>query len=115
MTSLAADYPLEIEQGATYDKTFTWYDADGIARDLTGATATFAIYSDRRTAGAGGAALLSITPTLGGTAGTLRVQMTASQTAALAFLTAYYQLKVTLADTTVHRVAAGTATLSRGA
>jgi hypothetical protein len=38
--------PLVIEQGATFRRSFTWYDADGVPVDLTGYTARMMVRGD---------------------------------------------------------------------
>jgi hypothetical protein len=116
-TPLAADYELAIDQGATFERTVEWHDADGAVVDLTGYTAAFGIYASRTSAALGGAALLSLSEaaglTLGGTAGTIDIELTAAQTAGLTFLTGYYLLKLTLSGT-VTRLMEGTARMNRG-
>lgn len=113
----AADFELTIDQAATLDRTVSYYDEDGALVDLTPYTATFGIYSSRQSAATGGAALLALTQgsglTNGTTAGTIRIQISAAQSAALNFLSAYYLLKLT-AGATVIRLLEGTAKLNRG-
>lgn len=117
--TVAANFDFPIDQGTTLTRIVTWVDADGNAVDLTGYTATFKIWASRQVAAAAGATLLSLSNgsglTLGGTAGTVQIDITAAQTAALSFLTAYYALKVTSGSAVVTRLLEGKAILNRGA
>lgn len=79
----------------------------GRLMDLTG-------YSGRmKVRDAAGAELLSITPTLGGTNGTVAIALTATQTAALAWRFGRYQIELyTAADADVVRPIEGRVTVS---
>jgi hypothetical protein len=79
----------------------------GSLMDLTG-------YSGRmKVRDAAGSELLSITPTLGGTDGTVAIALTAAQTATLVWRFGRYQIEVyTAADADVVRVADGRITVS---
>jgi hypothetical protein len=74
---------LNCYQGANFDYTLTW-QSGGSAVNLTGYTARMQV---RESYDASGSALVSITSgtgiTLGGTAGTIALALTATQTAAL--------------------------------
>lgn len=76
----AARWDITIEQGATFDETLTYTDPNGNLIDLTNCTAQMQV---RATYGAA-APLVALTDTsgitLGGTAGTIRVVMTKTQT-----------------------------------
>lgn len=111
MTALAADYELEIEQGATFERRVAWYDAGGSAVDLDGATAAWGIWASRAAAGNGSPALVTGSAAVDG--GEIVLGLTAAQTAGLAFLRAYYQLNVTR-GLVVTRLMAGAVILSRG-
>lgn len=43
-----ASYPMTIEQRASFDRTFTMYDAEGDALDLTDFTLTAKLWTERR-------------------------------------------------------------------
>jgi hypothetical protein len=80
----AGVYNFVIEQGATLNKVITWKDGDDVAINLTGYTA---VAQFRPTISA--APVLSLSSvtggiTLGGSAGTITLQASATVTAALA-------------------------------
>ena len=108
----AAVYNFDIEQGATFSKVVTWYDADGALVDLTSYTAAMKakVNEDDSVAVIDSASNLTIT--LGGALGTITLAMTASQTAALTFRTAHYDLELTLTGT-VTRLLKGIITLDK--
>ncbi len=111
------NYPITIEQGATYSKTFTWKDSSGVAKPLTDCTLRMMIRRDFEDA----APLLSLTSNppaglsiVGAPAnGQFRIDITAVQTAAMVFSEAKYDLEVQDAVGTVVRLLEGTITLSR--
>lgn len=75
-------YDFTVVRGNTFPIALDWTDEDGDAIDLTGFSATFAVVS------AAGAALLTLTSaadriTLGDAAGTIALELTASETEAL--------------------------------
>jgi hypothetical protein len=95
----AAKYDLAMEQGATFTQTITWQDSNNAPIDLTGATASMQI----RTATANsapGTPLVDLEVgsglTLGGTAGTITITVTPTQTMSLTVPRAMYDLYVTL-------------------
>ncbi len=110
----ASKLKLTIEQGATFSQPITWKAGNPAAPvDLTGCTARMQIrptipsstvYASLTTENGG--------ITLGGTAGTVLLTMTAVQTAALGFTTAVYDVEVAWADGTVRRIVYGPVTLS---
>lgn len=111
----AAVYNFDIEQGATFSKVVTWYDADGALVDLTSYTAAMKakVNEDDTTPviiSSGDSQNLTIT--LGGALGTITLAMTAAQTAALTFRTAHYDLELTLTGT-VTRLLKGIITLDK--
>lgn len=89
-----ARYDLKIIQGATLDKTFTWKDSAGTAINLTSYTAKMQIRSKLGDPGV----LVELTHvdgiTLGGAAGTVRIQRTAAQTAAYGWPRGVYDLEL---------------------
>lgn len=96
---MAADYTIEIERGATWNRLFTWYTDENktTPKDLTGGTAKLQV-RERENA----EVLLELTEldgiALGGAAGT--VDITVSSTRSTAFPNKgklRYQLLITLA------------------
>ena len=108
----AAEYDFSIEQGATFSKVVTWYDSSGSLVDLTSYTAALKAKVNKDDANAVIDSTSNLTITLGGAAGTITFAMTASQTAALTFRTAYYDLELTLSGT-VTRLLKGLITLDK--
>lgn len=104
-----ARYNLKIIQGATLDKTFTWKDSAGSPISLTGYTAKLQIRSKHGDANV----LLELTQadgiTLGGAAGTVRIQRSAAQTTVLgnSFKRAVYDLELTSGAAVVKRFLEG--------
>jgi hypothetical protein len=105
-------FDIELEEGADYDDTVTW-GADGSPVDLTGAAG-----STRVSATYGGSAIVTITNTLGGTAGTIRTQFSKAQAATIAdaieaagLTEAKYQTEITFSDTTTERFRQGAVTV----
>jgi alanine dehydrogenase len=91
-------YDITCWQGATYDKTFTVTEA-GVALNLTGYTSAMQV----RSAADATATYLSLTSgtgiTLGGTAGTIVVAITATQSSAIPAGSYAYDLELTLGGT----------------
>jgi hypothetical protein len=89
----AGVYPLHLEQGATFRLQVTWNAAGGQPINLTGQTAHMQV----RTAH-DGALLLDLSSgaglTLGGTAGTVDIVITAAQTSSLTVWRAVYDLYI---------------------
>ncbi len=81
--ALGNRYDLEIKQGATLSLTATWKDSNGAAVNLTGYTARAQV----RETYAASSAIISLTDTagitLGGSAGTITLTVSATATAAL--------------------------------
>lgn len=108
----AGTYNFTIEQGATFSRTLTWKDGSGNPIDLTGYTAKLELKDVK------GNVIITLTTntgggiTLGGSAGTIAVTMTATQTAAFNFSAAHYDLKLTASDgVTVTRLLEGVVNL----
>lgn len=105
---------LKIYQGATFSALQTWKVGSPAAPvDLTGCTARMQV----REAVDAPAVLLECTTedgriVLGGADGTVLIQLTAVDTAALAWTAGVYDLEVVFADGTVRRLLAGTVTVS---
>lgn len=111
----AAKLTLAINQGATFAKRLTWQaGAPPVAVDLTGCTARMQIRSEI----ASSTILCSLTTenggiTLGGTAGTIEILISATTTANFAFEEAVYDLEIVMSDgITVHRLVGGAITVS---
>lgn len=105
---------LKIIQGATLFEAFTWKDANGVAKDLTGYSARAMARTDYDaanpfmdlTSGAG-------TIVLGGTAGTIQLKMTAAATAAITATSGYWDLELVAPDGTVTRLLQGSVTVCK--
>ena len=110
--------PLKIEQGATFDRTYTW--KAGLAKtaapvDLTGCTAL----AQFRTSAESDAVLFSLSTAdgriaLGGASGTIRFLIPATDTSTIGWEEAVYDLNITFPDGTVVRRMAGTVAVSKG-
>lgn len=107
---------LEIDQGATFDKTFTWKTGtrdNATPVDLTGCKARAQFREEVEST----AVLLDLTTDnnriqLGGAAGTIRLLISAADTAAIAWPSAVYDLEVEFPDGTVVRRMAGSVVVS---
>lgn len=95
----AAEYNFTIEQGATFSKVVTWYDSTGALVNLTSYTAAMKAKVNKDDSTSVIDSGTNLTITLGGALGTITLTMTASQTAALTFHSAYYDLELTLSGT----------------
>ena len=101
-----------VEQGATFTKSFTWKEG-GVAKDLTGYTARMkarpSITSDTVIIDASTAnGKITIDPLVG----VIEVTVSATETAAMTFTTAVYDLEL-VSGAVVTRLVQGTLTLSR--
>jgi hypothetical protein len=105
-------YDLVCPQGATFDKTFTW-TIGGTAVDLTGYTAALQV----RTYADSSATLVSLTNgsgiTLGGTAGTIGVAISAAVTTGLDAGSYAYDLEL-YSGSTVTRLLQGAFNVTAG-
>jgi hypothetical protein len=72
-----AKYDVVVTKGTKFDKTFTWRDADGNLRDLT----NYSGAARFNTFGPEGE--VDATVSMGGAAGTIRVQLSAAQTTSI--------------------------------
>lgn len=110
----AAVIDLSIQQGATFDSpSFIWKDGSGVPIDLTGCTAHMQIRQSTSAANT----LADMTTangglTLGGTAGTISMLLTAAQTTAITARRGVYDLKLIAANGVVRRFAEGEVTIS---
>jgi len=103
----AGTLDLSIEQGATYNLVLTW-KVDGTAVNLTNYTARLQARVDVEDT----ETVLSMTTagggiTLGGAAGTITLDRTAAQTAAIAAGTYIYDLEMVAGSGTVTRLVQG--------
>lgn len=107
---------LEIDQGATFDKTFTWKTGtktNAVPVDLTGCKARAQIREELES----DAVLLELTTenqriVLGGPTGEIRLLVKATDTAALGWITGVYDLEIEFPDGTVVRRMAGSVVVS---
>lgn len=111
----AARADLTIEQGATFTYNLTWRDGTGAIKALaSGWTARMQI----RETVSSGSTLVSLTNTAGitlaSTSPNIVVSLTATETAALNFTNAVYDLElVQTSSSTVYRILEGKVTLSK--
>jgi hypothetical protein len=107
----AGKLDLTVEQGATYSQTLTW-KIDGTAVNLTSYTAKMQARVDVNS----DSTILSLTQaaglTLGGVLGTIKIDLTATQTAALSPSNYVYDLELTSSAGVVTRLVQGTFTVS---
>lgn len=110
----AAKLKLSIEQGATFRKLFTWTaGTPAVTVDLTGCTARMQLRSEL----ASSAPLVTLTTenggiTLGGTAGTIELLISATSTAAFTWTSAVFDLEIVNAGV-VTRLLYGTVSVSQ--
>lgn len=104
----AAELDLTIEQGATFDKTLTWQDADSTPIDITGYVARMQIREEK----SADAVLLELTDVngrivLGDAAGTIQLLINAADTEAFAFTSGVYDLELESPGGVVTRLVEG--------
>lgn len=110
---MAGTYNITIEQGADFDLLMTWKDAAGTPIDLTG----FSARMQCRASLADATLLLDLTTAnghivLGGTAGTIRLLLTAAETAALTWTRGIYDLELVSSAGIVTRLLSGSIVVS---
>lgn len=110
----AATYDFDIEQGATFSKTITWKDADGNPINLTGYTARMQFRKNK----AATDILFNATSSngkllLGGSAGTIDINIAAADTAAFDFSRAVYDIELQSSGGTVTRLLEGAVNVSK--
>ena len=107
----AGSYSFTIEQGTDFSRVLTWKDSNGNLIDLTGYTAACQVRDFK------GGVLIDFTEdgsiTLGGTEGTVTLELPNSFTSTLDFDTARYDLKLTSSGSLKDRLVQGTVTLSK--
>ncbi len=106
----AGTYNIYIEQGATYDQTFTW-TINGNPVNVTGYTARMQLRSAVASPTVVFDVLVDGTFTLGGAAGTIRVQITAAKTTLIAAGSYVYDLEL-VNGAVVTRLLSGAVTVS---
>jgi len=109
----ATTYDILIEQGATYSQLIT-YKESGVAVNLTGYTARMQVRSTLESA----TTVVELTTAnsriaLGGTAGTITLTISATDTAALTAGRGVYDLELVSGSGIVTRLLQGVATISR--
>lgn len=111
---MSGAWNLDVEQGATFDVTLTWKDAGGSPVDLTGYTARAQVRSMVTSA----VPLVDMTVgngrlTLGGTAGTIRILLDDTTTAAFpAPFSGVWDLEVESGSGVTTRLLAGAVTVT---
>lgn len=110
----AFKYKLALNQGEDFDKTFPWKAGNPLAPvDLTGCTARMHIRAKLESATP---AIVLTTENgrilLGGTAGTVRIKLTATETSSLTITQGVYDLEIVYPDGRVRRLMSGTVTVS---
>jgi hypothetical protein len=113
LSEKAGSLNLTIEQGATFNPVFTWKDQSGIPIDLSGYSGRMHVRAELEDV----ATLLEVTTAngymiLGGSAGTVTLDVPASITAALDFDVAVYDLELESGTGEVTRLLKGTVLLS---
>jgi hypothetical protein len=109
----ATTYDILIEQGATYSQVIS-YKESGVAINLTGYTARMQVRATLEAA----STLVELTTAnsriaLGGTAGTISLTISATDTAALTSGRGVYDLELVSGSGIVTRLLQGVATISR--
>jgi hypothetical protein len=109
----ATTYDILIEQGATFSQLVTYKD-NGVAVNLTGYTARMQVRATLESA----STLVELTTAngriaLGGTAGTITLTISATDTAALTSGRGVYDLELVSGSGIVTRLLQGVATISR--
>jgi hypothetical protein len=111
--ALGNTFNITINQGATFELTVTWKDSAGTAINLTGYSARMQV----RETYSSTSSVVSLTNgsgiTLGGSAGTIAIVISATTTAALtAPFSGVYDLELVSAGGVVTRLLQGAATVS---
>jgi hypothetical protein len=110
----AGNYDFEVEQGATINKQFVWKDSNGDEVDLTGYTARMQV---RRSIPSDEVLFSATTENgridLGGAAGTITLDVSAIDSAAIVWRRGVYDLELVASNGTVTRLLQGQITVSR--
>jgi hypothetical protein len=119
MIDVVTTYPITFEQGTPYQYTYIW-STNGSVNDLTGYTARMHIVTDLvnkvpiLTLTSDGTTAPNTSITLGGTAGTVTVNLTDAATAAMNYDTGYYALLVQSPGGVNYKLMEGTVTVALG-
>ena len=109
---MSGKYDITILQGETFSLTMTWKDSDGVVVPVTGYSARMQIRR-RKTSSTTELSLTSSAGiTLGGAAGTILIEISDTDTAALAFFEGVYDLELESASGIVTRLLEGSVKLS---
>jgi hypothetical protein len=105
---MAANYDIVMDQGATFNRVITWQDSQAIPVNLTGYTARMQIRSEVDSS----TAALSLTTengriALGGTAGTITLTVSATDTVAVTAGEYVYDIELVSGSGTVTRLLQG--------
>lgn len=111
---MAATFPLIIEQGATFSRTWVWRSANKKAINLTGYTAKLQVRDK-----AGGTMLFELSTengriTIVPLTGTITLTISDEDTQAISFLKGVYDLVLSAPDGTKVRLLSGSVTVSLG-
>ena len=121
MSLLAANVPLTIEQGATFELPIQWLEADGSAKDISGLDFAIQIRPSKESStvliegsydGGTDTPTGDIVISEDGVGGTITLYIAPADTAALDFTRAVYDLEVN-DGTDVQRLMGGPVTLSK--
>lgn len=107
---VAETLPIKIERGANFDEQWTWADDSQVPIDLTGYSGSMIVH----VIGSPGDVVLEATTAnaklaLGGALGTIDIDFTAAETAAVSDGNYFYVLELTSGGGIVYRVAEGIA------
>lgn len=105
---MAAKYDIVMDQGATFSRAITWQDSQAVPVNLTGYTARMQVRDEVDSS----TSALSLTTensriSLGGTAGTITLLVSATDTAAVAAGEYVYDLELVSGSGTVTRLIQG--------
>jgi len=111
----AGNYNMKVEQGVTFSQNMTW-KIDGNPVNLSGYTARMNVRTSRSGRVPANILVLALTSengiTLGGVAGTIRIDLSATQTSNIAAGTYAYDLELESAGEEVTRLLSGTFNVS---
>lgn len=119
MVDNVTTYPITFEQGTPFQYVYTWQN-NGTPVDLTGYTGKLHIVTDLVnkvpiiTVTSDGTTAPNTSLVLGGTAGTVTINLTDAATAAMDYDTAYYSLLVQSPDGVNSKLMEGTVTVALG-
>jgi hypothetical protein len=119
MTDIVTTYPIIFEQGTPFQYVYTW-ETNNVVNDLTGYSAKMIVVTDL----VNKVPIITITSddttapntslVLGGTAGTVTINLTDAATTAMNFDTGYYALLVQSPESVNSKLMEGTVTVALG-